>query len=107
MAKQPTPQGISALLRKAGHKRSQASKSHIKGMTEHSEGYEVYKHPDRDGIVYVKHRPGILYRGVQAQVREHEKLTAYGESIKSAGFKVQQDQVGSSVSLIVSAAEEG
>jgi hypothetical protein len=39
VAKQPTPQGISALLRKAGHKRSMSSKSRIKGMTERSESF--------------------------------------------------------------------
>ena len=101
MTKQPTPQGISALLRKAGHKRSVSSKSRIKGMTEHSDGYEVYKHPDFDGVVHVEHHSGVL-RGAQAQERRSNKLVAYAESIQASGFAVHLGHTR----LTVSANEE-
>jgi hypothetical protein len=104
MAKQPTPQGISALLKNAGFKRSEAKKSSIKGLTDESEGFKVRKY--RDDSVSVSYRPGMLFRGTQGQIREHEHLGKYTETIESAGFKVQQDQVGYALSLIVSANEE-
>lgn len=103
-AKQPTPQGISALLKNAGFKRSDAKKSPIKSLTDELEGFKVRKY--RDDSVSVSYRTGPLYRGAQGQVREAEHLARYAETIQAAGFKVQQDQVGFSTSLIVSANEE-
>ena len=100
MAKQPTPQGISALLRKAGFTRSETRSGMIRGLKESSEGYRVSRY--RDDQVAVQHRPGFA-RGAAAQVREHEKLNAYAKAIEDAGFGVQRDQVGFSTSLIVTA----
>jgi hypothetical protein len=106
MAKRPTPQGISALLGRAGFRRSLSSESGIKGGTDPREGYEVRKHPDRDGVVYVKQQPSPHYRRVQVQRRERKNLNAYAEVIEAAGFKVQWDHVDSFTSLIVSINEQ-
>lgn len=94
MAKQPTPQGISALLKNAGHKRSEGA---------YNDGYVANKY--RDGVA-VMYEAGVGHPGgTAAQVREHEMLNAYTETIEAAGFDVQRDQVGYALSLIVSAGE--
>lgn len=100
MAKPPTPQGISSLLKRAGFARSEKRSTRIKGWTESSQGYRVTRYRE-DGVA-VHHEPGFA-RGAAAQVREHEKLTAYAKAIEEAGWKVQRDQVGFSTSLIVTA----
>jgi hypothetical protein len=94
MAKQPTPHGISDLLRKAGFERSEGA---------YNEGFVVNKYQDRVAVIYEQDVSRV--GGVAAQVREHEQLAAYTRAIEAAGFKVQQDQVGYALSLIVSAGE--
>jgi hypothetical protein len=95
MTKQPTAQGISALLRNAGFERSKGA---------HKEGFVVNTYQDRVAVMYEQDVSAV--GGVAAQVREHELLVAYTGVIEAAGFKVQQDQVGYALSLIVSAKEE-
>lgn len=46
--KQPTPQGISALLRKAGFDKSVSSASRIRGMKESSQGFQVSRGFEED-----------------------------------------------------------
>jgi len=51
-AKPPTSQGISALLKRAGFRRSESSATRIKGWRNYSEGYSVR----RDWKAGVGHR---------------------------------------------------
>jgi hypothetical protein len=100
MAKQPTPQGISALLKNAGFKRSVTSKSRIRGMSEHSAGYEIHKHGSE--TVEVLYQPGVNRNAAWTE----EKLVAFTEAIEAGGFSVQRGREGIVSSLIVSANEE-
>ena len=96
MAKQPTPQGISALLRKAGFRRS------TQGSIQWTEGYQVYKHHNVAGAVTVQYQPGAMAGFAAGKARQRERLAAYTETIEAAGFTVDRDQAA----LIVSANEE-
>jgi hypothetical protein len=88
MAKQPTPQGISALLRNAS-----------------LGDYVIEEYDHADGMVTVSASPPDYLRGVTAQVYEHTMLNEATQVIESAGFTVQRDQVGFGVALIVGSGE--
>jgi hypothetical protein len=88
MAKQPTPQGISALLDKT-----------CLG------DYVVEDYDHAAGMVTVRACPPAYLRGVTAQVQEHALLNEATQQIEAAGFTVQQDQVGFGVALIVGSGE--
>lgn len=106
MAKQPTAQGISALLRKAGFTPSVFRRSGSGDRSKSTEGYRVGR---IEGAVTVRHvfgYPVFTPGGVTAQVREHEKLNAYTETIEAAGYAVQRDQVGFGMALIVKASAD-
>ena len=95
-AKPPTPQGISALLRKAGFERSEVTSMHARNWgrsyREYSDGYQVRKSP---GSVTVTRRP----RDVATR---DEWLTKYAEAISGAGYEAFID----AFDVIVTAAGE-
>ncbi len=82
--KPPTPQGISALLRKAGFERSESRATRIKGWRESSEGYYVTGYRDE---VTVRHRTGFGC-GPAAGERRRDMLAKYAEAIRAAGWTV-------------------
>lgn len=100
MAKQPTPQGISALLRKAGFRRS------TQGSIQWTEGYQVYKNHGASDTVAVQYQAGAMAGFAAGQARERERFAAYTETIEAAGFTVRQEQTAHHALLIVSANEE-
>jgi hypothetical protein len=83
-AKPPTPQGISALLKRAGFERSVSSATRIKGWRNYSEGYSVTGYRDE---VNVRHHTGYA-RGSGAAERRDTALAQYAEAIRAAGWHV-------------------
>jgi hypothetical protein len=77
----PTPQAISALLRKAGFERSQSRATRIKGWRESTTGYHVTGYGDE---VNVSHRLGFA-RDEEARDR---MLAKYADAIRAAGWQV-------------------
>lgn len=86
MSTPPTPQAISALLRKAGFDRATYSKSSIRGMREHSQGYHVQADPS--GGVSVNWWQSSLIHGTNP-TRNREMLAHYAQAITAAGFAVE------------------
>ena len=82
-AKQPTAQGISRLLGKAGYQRSTTSKGRIRGLPNVGTGYEVRGY--EPGTVYVRHR--MQYGSDAAALR---MLAKYAGAIRAAGFAVRE-----------------
>lgn len=81
--KTPTPQGISALLRKAGFERS-VSRPRNQGS---SSGFIVGKCYDDEGAVQVRHHFWSMGTPLD---RYEEKLAAYAEAITAAGFAAER-----------------
>jgi hypothetical protein len=81
MTTPPTPQAISALLRKAGFERSVSRATRIKGWRESSAGYYVTGYKDE---VNVRHMLGFS-RDEEARDR---MLARYAEAIRAAGWQV-------------------
>jgi hypothetical protein len=92
-AKPPTPQGISALLRKAGFSRSVRQ-----GRGQASTGYDVSKSYG-DGDVVVRHNTWSMVPFPEAR---DAALARYAAAIEAAGYAVGRD--GQFSRLIVSAA---
>jgi hypothetical protein len=82
----PTPQAISALLRKAGFEKSESSGS--KGWRNYSEGYKV--NGPFDEAVEVRHMTG-LDRGENGRKRRAEMLARYAAAITEAGWAIAAD----------------
>jgi hypothetical protein len=95
--KTPTPQGISALLRKAGFTRSERT-----GRGGYCSGYRVGKLYTRDGAVRVSHHFWSMGEPV---TRHREELARYAEVITAAGYMAEIQNGGRD--LIVTAGEEG
>ena len=93
--KAPTPQGISALLRKAGFTRSQES-----GQYWRHPGYIVRKDWAADGTVRVQY---FNSSGASSKAQVDARLRKYTEAITAAGYHVQSGVHGD---LIVTAAGE-
>ena len=85
--KPPTPQGISALLKRAGFERSESSATRIKGWRKSSEGYSASKWDD-DGSVEVTWHRGLLSPS-EADEERPRMLVAYTETITAAGYSVR------------------
>jgi hypothetical protein len=102
MAKQPTPQGISALLRKAGFERSVSLASRIRGFREHSEGYRVTAASDGKAEV------DFLASSFRSpdEIRIKAMLARYRAVIEASGYTVAEGGSPFSDSLIVSAATD-
>ena len=90
-AKQPTPQGISALLKRAGFERSESSATRIKGWRNHSEGFTVTGQVL--GHIRVEHKTGYD-RGPNAQKRRAEMLSQYGEALFAAAMPLSATSYG-------------
>lgn len=93
IARQPTPQGISSLLKRAGFERSVSSATRIKGWRNNSEGYRCEKSYGIDGGVLVRHYTGFD-RGEAAHARRDEELARYAEAIKAAGWAAYRTETG-------------
>ena len=91
MTGQPTPQGISALLRKAGHQKYTTIS-----------GYAVRVR--KPGEILVEHYRD-LSRSQDASELE-EMLTAYQGVVEQAGFRVARDPHPGCIGIFVTAAEE-
>jgi hypothetical protein len=85
--KPPTPQAISALLRKAGFSRSTSSTTGIKGWHNYSSGY-VVKHGDEAGVVWVSYRDGSFRATDETRARGTAALGDFEAAIVAAGFAV-------------------
>lgn len=87
MARTPTPQGISALLKRAGFERSTSNATRIKGWRNYGEGYSV----TGDRIdVRVRHR----FEDRRDQVDPEKYRTAlqqYAAPITAAGYSTKID----------------
>ena len=100
--KPPTPQGISALLRRAGFDRSVSRATRIKGWRESSEGYMVTGYRDE---VTVRHMAGFG-RGPNADRRKRDMLAKYAEAIRAEGWAVAEPAEGDILQdLIVTAGD--
>jgi hypothetical protein len=101
----PTPQGISALLRKAGFGRSARNATRVRGFSSRTRGYVVGGRTD--GTVAVYHEDGnsfmITDATVERQVREQAR---YAEAIEAAGYAVERGTGGLFGPLIVRAKNE-
>lgn len=86
--KPPTPQGISALLARAGYARSERKASMIKGLREHTDGFLVVKSDTIEGAVEVEHITSSINRHMPEERRE-KMLTAYTETLTAAGWAVR------------------
>lgn len=86
--KQPTPQGISALLRKAAFEKSVSSASRIKGWRNRSPGFMVAR--GTDGEVDVRHEDGNFRSSDTDRQRSAAKESRYAEVIEAAGYKVER-----------------
>lgn len=104
MAKQPTPQGISALLRKAGFDKSVSSASRIRGMKESSPGYQVSR-GGKPGTVMVEFQQSS-FRINPGKETATKMLARYRKAIEDAGFTVDAGKSTFRDILIVSAPEE-
>lgn len=93
--KPPTPQGISALLRKAGFTRSART-----GRSGTCSGFRAGKVYTREGAVRVSHH--FWSMGTPAE-RHREELTRYAEVITAAGYRAEIQNGGRD--LIVTAGE--
>jgi len=98
MSKPPTPQAISALLRKAGFNRSRRLQSG--GTMSRSTGYVVLKSYADDGRVIVRHNRWSLLPNDAA---DDAALARYREAITAAGYEVECVRRD----LIVTAKENG
>lgn len=99
--KPPTPQGISALLRKAGFEKSVSSASRIKGWRNHSPGYIV--RADSPGRVFVHHTTSDFRPSRERCAEEQER---YAQAIEAAGYAVERGEGGLWGPLIVTAPKE-
>jgi len=101
MGKQPTPQGISALLRKAGFDRSVSSSTRIRGWREWTEGFKVSRYDA--GRVQVEYRPSSFRARETSDEQIKAMLDRYSEPVEAAGFQVKDDGTGLRMWLMVSA----
>jgi hypothetical protein len=78
---------ISRLLKAAGFERSTSSKSRIKGLTEHSEGFKVTKSPVYANRVLVQFRLSSLSRPPieVRRAKQYEALNKAREALENAG----------------------
>lgn len=100
MTKQPTAQGISALLRKAGFTRSTSSATRIRGHRDTSPGYRVHKH---ESGVSVGH---VMASLTFDEARVRAELDRYRAVIEAAGYLVTEASTAFTTQLVVQAAPD-
>ena len=88
--KPPTPQGISALLRKAGFERSVSSATRIKGWRNYSEGYSVRSDyvAEAGDCISVSYNRGNYLPSEADRIRPG-MLADYGVAIAAAGYSAE------------------
>lgn len=106
-AKPPTAQGVSAVLRKAGHERSETHTTAVKGWHNHTEGYRVRNWGEGEGEVRVEHETSDFSPGVNAASRRDSKLAEYTEALEAKGWAVRRLETGTPCLLVTMKAEEG
>lgn len=99
--KQPTPQGISALLRKAGFKRSESSTSRVRGFRNRSAGFVVSRRSDGEVAVY--HETGFFMIDDAIEGRRAEQEGRYADAIEEAGYTVERGAGGMFAPVVVRA----
>jgi hypothetical protein len=90
MTKPPTPQGISALLRKEGFTKSESSATAVKGWRNRSRGYRVSRAYGEDGAVHVEHETGLFRIGDADRERAMRELERYAEVLTAHGYAVRK-----------------
>lgn len=103
MTKQPTAQGISALLCRAGYERSVSTSTRIRGWREHSEGFKVTKYSD--GEIQVEYWPSSLRARSSTPEQEKAVLDRYRKVLADAGYAVEDRSSMVRVWLLVTAKE--
>ncbi len=104
MAERLFPQTVSAHLARAGFARSTKTRGRIRGLSEHSEGFEVMAWPD--GAVRVTHRMSSFQRGDHSE-RELAMLNKYGEALAKGGLSWEPtSEAGMTPALIVTKQEQ-
>jgi hypothetical protein len=102
--KTPTPQGISALLRKAGFKRSESSTSRVRGFRNRSSGFVVSRRGDGEVAVY--HETGFFMTDDAIEGRRAEQEGRYADVIEAAGYTVERGAGGMFAPVVVRAMPE-
>lgn len=87
-SKPPTPQGISALLRKAGFTKSVSSSTRVRGFGDRSAGYVVSRGREK-GTVEVAYATGTFRTGPDIDARAKAKEDDYKRALTAAGWDVQ------------------
>jgi hypothetical protein len=103
-AKHPTPQGISALLRKAGFKRSESNSTRIRGHRSRSSGFVAFKRGDGEVAVY--HETGFFMINDAIRRRRSADEDAYADAIEAAGYAVERGGGGMFGPIMVTAISE-
>jgi hypothetical protein len=99
--KQPTPQGISALLRKAGFKRSESNSTQIRGYRNRSSGFVASKRGDGEVAVYLE--TGFFMIDDAMRRRRAADEGAYADVIEAAGYAVERGGGGMFSPVVVRA----
>jgi hypothetical protein len=95
--KPPTPQGISALLKRAGFEKAIVT-NNSRYVKENTEGFHVGKFPG--GVVvthWTKSAPPSERTTAHVQAereRERGMVTRYAEAIRLAGWRVKESAIG-------------
>lgn len=105
MTNPPTPQGVSAALRKAGFTRSVSSSTAVKGWKNHSPGY-VVRQGIKNGTVEVYHETGAFQRDDRDREKRDAKQAEYAQALEAAGYVMSADKSWRG-GLIVSARRDG
>lgn len=100
----PTPQAISALLKRAGFARATPQKGRIKGLTEHSPGFKVVN--AGPGAVDVLHLLSSFRMRSPSAEEMQRKLNDYGDALRAAGWQVDPITSGIYPGLRVTEAAE-
>jgi hypothetical protein len=105
--KNPTPQAISSLLRKAGFEKSVTSTTRVRGYRAHSWGF-VVRPGSAEGTVLVHHETGWFRPSDESRRQQAEIAAQYADRIEAAGYTVRRDEGSYFGPLVISAvAEEG
>jgi hypothetical protein len=102
-AKIPTPQSISALLKRAGYERSESSTTRIKGWRSYSYGYIVKGRGP--GEVRVYHVSGMFAPTDEALAENRKMEARYAETIEAAGYTVARTLSGNPTVLVTAKAD--
>ena len=103
MPEKLSPQAVSARLTRAGFTRSTKTRSRIRGLSEHTEGFAVSTWGDGD--VRVVHRMNSFVRRDDSD-RILAMLAKYGEALTEGGLSWKQTSEAGMTPALVVAKEE-